>query len=121
MIRGSVSKFRLTCLGTAATVALTVATNAQMANAQTAPAAGQSGQTDQAETVVVTSSRVSREGFVAPTPTIVLTAPDLQVGGATNLGAALANLPSYEPDVSPAMTTTNLDTGQNTADLRGSG
>jgi iron complex outermembrane receptor protein len=72
--------------------------------------------------VVVTASRISREGFVAPTPTTVLTGENLTTGGATNIGSALTDmLPGYAPSVTPTSTRRNVATGQNTADLRALG
>src|SRR6185312_10335537 len=48
------------------------------------------------ETVQITATRVQRPGFVAPTPTTVLSARSLQMGGPPDIGASLAaQLPSY--------------------------
>ena len=43
------------------------------------------------------------------------------MGGLTDIGQSLAELPSYSPTTSGATTAENVDTDQNTANLRGLG
>jgi len=68
--------------------------------------------------IQVTASRIDRKGFVAPTPTTVLTASDLQLGGETNLGQALADLPSNTPTASQTGSRGTTNAGENFANLR---
>lgn len=72
--------------------------------------------------IVVTGSRVARQGFDAPTPTIVLSSDLMNQRGATNVGDFLNELPSFRVSQS---TQTNPQSsaqgGQVYADLRGLG
>src|ERR1051326_9280113 len=54
-------------------------------------AQAQDGQTP--ETVVVTSTRIVRDGFNAPTPTTVIGAEDIQKQAEANLQSVLNNIP----------------------------
>ncbi len=76
---------------------------------------------DDTEEVVVTASRTQRAGFVAPTPTTVLDASDIAIGGSTNVAQALAALPSFDPSISSAMSRININAGENLANLRALG
>ncbi len=75
----------------------------------------------QPEELTVTASRVARTGYTAPTPTTVLGQDDLKLGGATDIGQALFQLPSMRPTLSPAVLTASIYGGFATADLRGLG
>ena len=72
--------------------------------------------------IVVTGSRVARQGFDAPTPTVVLSSDLMNQRGATNVGDFLNELPSFRVSQS---TQTNPQSsaqgGQVYADLRGLG
>jgi len=68
--------------------------------------------------ILVTASRVDRKGFVAPTPTTILTAGDLLTGGETNLGQALSDLPSFNSTGSQAGNRGSTAAGLNVANLR---
>lgn len=68
--------------------------------------------------IQVTASRVERKGFVAPTPTTILTSSDLQVGGITNLGQELEYLPSYNSTNSQVGSRGTTGAGINAANLR---
>lgn len=74
------------------------------------------------QTIVVTSTRIVRPGFVAPTPVTALSSQDLQVAGYTTVGQALQDLPMYKGTLTPAADPRNTTTeGMNIADLRGLG
>jgi len=73
------------------------------------------------EEILVTASRVARPGFIAPTPTTVLSAAELQLGGRTNVAAALNDLPQFRGTYSPTTTAGVTIAGTATADLRGIG
>jgi outer membrane receptor protein involved in Fe transport len=115
----------LISIGTSAqaqVIATQALASAQVAPAATAgaPLAAPTVAPDDATTneVQVTASRIDRKGFVAPTPTTVLTASDLQFGGETNLGQALADLPSNNPAAGQAGSRGTTNAGQNYANLR---
>jgi len=83
-------------LGTAlGTVALSAS-----ALAQDAPADPPSGAND--EPIVVTGSRVVRDGSKAPTPVTVVGAEQLEARAQTNVGEALNELPSFRALIAPA-------------------
>jgi iron complex outermembrane receptor protein len=72
--------------------------------------------------IIVTGSRVARQGFEAPTPTKVLSAEDLQRRGSTNVGDFLNEIPAFRPSQNNQTNTTSFNsTGQVYADLRGLG
>ena len=94
-------------------------TSADVQLLPTNPGSADSGPT--LEAVQITATRVQRAGFVAPTPTMVLSAQVLQIGGPTDIGQSLTYMPSYSPTTSASTTAENVDTDQNTANLRGLG
>ena len=72
--------------------------------------------------IVVTSSRISRNGFEAPTPVTVLGGEELEKRGLTNIGALLNELPAFRASQSPTQnTSTSTGAGFTFADLRGLG
>lgn len=80
-----------------------------IATAIGAPVAAQGAEAADAGTideVVVTASRVSRTGFVAPTPTTVLSAEVLRDSGVTNIGQLSTRLPQLLSSFSPANSST---------------
>ncbi len=106
-----------------ASVALSVlAFAAQPAWAQTAAANTASAKAAEPE-IVVTGSRLGRQGFDMPTPTKVLGIEQMQHSGATNVGDFLNQIPAFRPSTSNQ---TNTQTsggaaGQVFADLRALG
>jgi outer membrane receptor protein involved in Fe transport len=58
--------------------------------------------TQNVEEVVVTGSRVARAGFLAPTPTTVVSTQILNTRAETNIGGILNTLPAFKADYSPA-------------------
>lgn len=54
------------------------------------------------ESVVVTGSRIVRDGFASPTPVSVLGAERLEERGASNIGDALNELPAFRGTQTPA-------------------
>jgi iron complex outermembrane recepter protein len=91
--------------------------------AQAAPA----GEADQSQplelsTVTVTATRVVRQNFTAPTPTVVLDSDDIAKTGATNVGEIAAQVPAFEATGTPTTSTLSTDTGRgNFLNLRGLG
>jgi outer membrane receptor protein involved in Fe transport len=88
-----------------------------LADAEPSSGGTASSSTD-VETVVVTSSRVAREGYVAPANVTVLNAKDLAIGSPTNVYNALLSLPAFVPSVNQSFDRANNAAGQNFADLR---
>lgn len=72
--------------------------------------------------VVVTASRVGREGFKAPTPTTVVGGPELALGARANIAAILDDLPQVKATFNPTNTVRSaVLSGSQTVDLRGIG
>src|SRR5436305_803966 len=88
------------------------------------PPADQSA--DQPRDIVVTGSRLSAAGFNTPTPVTTLGAERLTKMGTTNIGEALATLPSFRASSSPSNSVVGsnispVNAGARIADLRGLG
>lgn len=79
--------------------------------------ARQDGQSD----IIVTGSRIQRQGFDAPTPTTVLSAEELRQGDRPSLAQALNDIPQFRPTQTPETTTANATSAASPADLRGLG
>lgn len=74
------------------------------------------------EEIVVTSSRVERAGFEAPTPTTVVGETELRMGGRANIAAVLNDLPQIKATFNPTNTTRSaVLSGSQSVDLRGIG
>lgn len=71
--------------------------------------------------IVVTASRVSRDGFQAPTPTTVLTAESIARAAPLNVADAINEMPSVRPSLTPSSSSTLSSHGGNYLDLRGLG
>ncbi len=90
------------------------------AMAQAVPAAEAVPQEASVDDVVVTGSRIARDGFSAPTPTTVVSAEVLLERATVNLGDALNRIPSFRAGVTPAAGGIG-NTGAFLVDLRGLG
>src|SRR5690606_20985933 len=74
------------------------------------------------EEVMVTASRVQRDGFSAPTPTQVVNAERVGARGATNVGDVLNEMPAFRATVNPQSNGVRaISPGAIFADLRGLG
>ncbi|MEO6186249.1 MAG: TonB-dependent receptor plug domain-containing protein, partial [Steroidobacteraceae bacterium] len=102
------------------------AVGAALATMLAAGAAGSVSAADGAGTdagldeVVVTGSRIVRDGVTAPTPVTVVGAERIERMGATDIGAVLNTLPSFRASTSPQ--TSNIspaNAGMTQLDLRG--
>jgi outer membrane receptor protein involved in Fe transport len=72
--------------------------------------------------IVVTGSRIVRDGTQAPTPVTVVSAERLEQRAITNVGEALNELPSFRPLVTPAtQQAVGGNVGARILDLRGLG
>ena len=72
--------------------------------------------------IVVTGSRVARDGAEAPTPVTVIGADQIEARAATNVADTLNELPSFRPLVTPAtQQAVGGNVGASVLDLRGLG
>jgi iron complex outermembrane receptor protein len=72
--------------------------------------------------LVVTATRVIREGFSAPTPTTVFGAEELQKTGGTNVGDLMRQIPAFQPTTTPTSTSlSSQNAGGNFLNLRNLG
>ena len=77
---------------------------------------------EEVERVIITGSRLLREGDIAPSPVTVLSGEQLLSTGALNIGEALNRLPSLKPTFGLANSGRFIGTaGLNSVDLRGMG
>ncbi|MBA2920204.1 TonB-dependent receptor [Sphingomonas sp. MAH-20] len=103
----SISLKRVLLSGTACAVLVTAAA----ASAQTAPSAQAADA--RSEDIVVTGTRIVRDGFEAPTPLTVMSLEDIQNSSPTNNVADFVNqLPSLAGSTKPANSRLNLSSGQ---------
>ncbi|MCW2370341.1 TonB-dependent receptor domain-containing protein [Sphingobium sp. B11D3D] len=94
-----------------------------------APALAQDGAAPQAQDndaqvrdIIITGSRVKRDGFQAPTPLVVVTSEAIAERGAANVGDYLNEVPSFRPSVSNQTNTQSSNlSGATFADLRALG
>ncbi len=112
-----------------ASTALSMTLSLAPASAQTADAAdgasiAEAAPSDNAasnDDIVVTSSRIQRSGFNAPTPTTVIGEAELRQGNRPSVAQVLNDSPQFRATSTPATTTGNTTSGTSTADLRGLG
>lgn len=73
------------------------------------------------EAIVVTGSRIARQGFTAPTPLTVIGQDSIQAQGDTNIAEVLNELPAFRPSQTPenSFVTITGNIGARTLDLRG--
>jgi len=69
--------------------------------------------------IIVTGSRIQRQGFDAPTPTTVIGVAELRQGDRPSLAQALNDIPQFRPTLTPETTTGNTTAAASPADLRG--
>jgi len=74
------------------------------------------------ETVSVTGSRITRTTFDAPTPTVVVSAADIQISGATNINDLLTTMPQFGEGLDSTSGNYSFgNSGLNAVNLRGIG
>lgn len=72
--------------------------------------------------ITVTGSRISRAGFVAPSPVTSISAEEIRTTGATNIGDLMTELPQLSPNYTLGNSTRFIGTaGLGLLDLRGMG
>lgn len=117
------SRKGLTGYASMAVIALALGHSAS-AVAQEAPAAQQSdsaAQQDEEGDILVTGSRIAREGFDQPSPTTVIGEAELRQAARANIAQVLNDAPQFRPTVSPAVSVGNTSSGTAPVDLRGLG
>jgi outer membrane receptor protein involved in Fe transport len=75
-------------------------------------------------TIVVTGSRIMRDGFSQPTPTTVMSTEDLKAAAVPNIADFVNQLPALNPTMTPTVNnamTSGGTAGQNFLNLRGLG
>lgn len=94
----------------------------QQASASARAATGEvtSDDASSGEGIVVTATRLARDGYTAPTPTTVIGQEFVQQRAITNIGDALNKVPAFRAAVSPSAGGLG-NTGAFLADLRGLG
>ena len=88
--------------------------------AQTAPEAADDA-ASQDDSIVITGSRIVRDGFEQPTPTTVIGETELRQGQRQNLAQVLNDSPSFRPTATPQVLVGNTGSGTAPVDLRGLG
>src|SRR6185437_15323328 len=76
------------------------------------------------EEIVVTGSRIVRNGYEAPTPVSVLSADELQADATTNIADQVNRMPAFSNSTTPHNSSSNISTatsGINNLNLRGLG
>ncbi|WP_447755318.1 TonB-dependent receptor plug domain-containing protein [Sphingopyxis fribergensis] len=71
--------------------------------------------------IVVSGSRIQREGFDAPTPTTVIGEAELALGNRPSIAQVLNDAPQFRATSTPSTTPGNTSSGVSTADMRGLG
>ena len=90
--------------------------------AQGAPQDTSTGTQGEIGEIIVTGSRIARQGFDAPTPTKVLGTEQLEARGSTDVGSFLNEIPAFRPSQNAQTNTqTSSAAGQTYADLRALG
>jgi len=78
--------------------------------------------TEELERISVTGSRLTRTTFDAPTPTVVVSAADIKMSGATNINDLLVSMPQFGEGLDSTSGNYSFgNAGLNTINLRGMG
>lgn len=109
-----------------ATSAMSVAwtTSAIAQDAPPQPAETQALSDDDVSAIIVTSTRVKRDGYSAPTPETVMSAEDIAVASPSNLADFVNDIPAVAGSSTPRTATVNVSSGSagsNFLNLRGLG
>ncbi|MCW2381073.1 MULTISPECIES: TonB-dependent receptor domain-containing protein [unclassified Sphingobium] len=113
---------RRTWLLASAAACTFVALGSAPALAQDGPAPQAQDNDAQVRDIIITGSRVKRDGFQAPTPLVVVTSEAIAERGAANVGDYLNEVPSFRPSVSNQTNTQSSNlSGATFADLRALG
>lgn len=94
---------------------------AASAAAQDVPAAAQAGAEDDGNLIVVTGSRIARDGFEASTPVTVIGAEEVKLTGTTNVEKLLSESPQFVPSTNGGASANTVPGGTADVNLRGFG
>lgn len=82
----------------------------------------ESDEADSIERIFVTGSRLTRTTFDAPTPTVVVSAEDIKISGATNINDLLSSMPQFGEGYDSTSGNYSFgNSGLNVVNLRGIG
>jgi outer membrane receptor protein involved in Fe transport len=76
------------------------------------PVTSQQAQTPAVEEIVVTGTRVVRDGYEAPTPVTVVGVEQLQHQASSNIIDVVASMPAFSGSLTPTTTTQSVSNGQ---------
>lgn len=106
----------------AAVLALPAVASAQQVADDSLASNAREGGEASADAIVVTGSRIARDGFKTATPVTIVGAEAINRQAATNIADVLNQLPAFRPQATPATTAIFIgNAGANLADLRGIG
>ena len=106
MTNNKTARLRSSALGSASVLAMALSLGVvSQAGAQTAPAV------TQVEGVVVTASRIVRDGYTAPTPTTVVGAADVEKAAVSNIANYVNQLPALGSSAGSSPRTVNFGAG----------
>lgn len=111
---------RLALMAGVAALSLPMASFAQGASGARVDKSAEPADVSQAADIVVTATRIARDGYTAPTPTTVIGQDFIQQRATVNIGDALNAVPAFRAAVSPNAGGLG-NTGAFLADLRGLG
>lgn len=114
------SRCTVAAIALATALCYTAPASAQTAAAP-APTEQEAAAEDKSEAIVVTGSRVEREGFQAPTPVTVLSKTDIRLGDRANIALLLNDQPAFRGTTTPTTTPANTNSATSIVDLRGLG
>ena len=97
--------------------AMSFGAGSAFAQAQTAAAAPAAAQTADVEEVVVTGTRIVRDGYEAPTPLTVVGVEQLQTSGTTNVADYVNTLPAFAGSRNPTTTNASMSGGSSGANV----
>ncbi len=103
---------RRAALATVSTAALLAVSGIAGSNAAYAQAAPQTAQAGEVEEIVITGTRVVRNGYEAPTPVTVVGAEEMATQATAGLSEFVNTLPSFAGSVSAATNQASVSNGQ---------
>src|SRR6185312_10309844 len=103
-----VSEFRRRALTTVSSTALVISAASMSGHAYAQSAPAQTAQAPAVEEIVVTGTRVQRDGYQAPTPLTVVGVEELQSSATNNVADYVNTIPAFAGSRSPATTQSSM-------------
>jgi iron complex outermembrane receptor protein len=103
---------RRAALATVSTVALLAVSSLAGSHTAYAQAAAQAAQAGDVEEIIVTGTRVLRNGYEAPTPLTVVGTDEIASQATPNIAEFVNTLPAFAGSISPATTQASVSNGQ---------